>query len=150
MILNNIQLKLMEHSDKTLKFWCIVYQCNRYTIITAISDDETYYQWQTNMIWSELYDKDDEEYTIFWYKNLWFEVIENVNIDEIIGSPFWRWRICMLMKKCNRTLESAWNYDILNNHFDKNPDLYDKNCLEWDDESSKLVLSFLESLSINK
>lgn len=74
-------------ADKTLSFGCKILQCNRISTITSVSDDEEYVFVQSYMVWSELFWQNDEWYEVFWYKNLGFEVVKNVLIDEIIWHP---------------------------------------------------------------
>lgn len=135
MQLTELQLQLMEHSDKTLKFWCIVHS-KGYMIFLRIQEETV---WPREVATCLKYDN-----TICWV--IWFDK------ENIIWNPFWRGRVCMLFANNYR-----WKYknllkiyNTLVFHFNKNPDLYDQTCLEWDDATQKLVLDFLNSLSINK
>lgn len=133
MTLTPLQLQLMEYSDKTLKFW---------TLWIANSSSKQIYKFAWYDKWWN---------TICVSDNLWMnkKYWKFDQAHKIIWNPFWRGRVCMLYHKDDSDTIVDRQSEI-EQHFNKNPDLYDQNCLEWDDETAKLVLDFLNSLSINK
>jgi hypothetical protein len=56
----------------------------------------------------------------------------------------------MLRAKLNIFENDVTRPENLEDHFNKNPELYDMDCLSRPEETQKLVLDFLNSLSINK
>ena len=112
MIKQNMIDKIYETiADKTLNFGCQIMQCNRISTTTSVSRDEQYLFVQTDIIWAELFGKNDEWYEIFWYKNLWFEVVENVWIDEIIWHPVLIWDVLDYLQSNNflsECIEILW------------------------------------------
>lgn len=121
MQLTPLSIQLLEYSNKDLMFG------------TIITDWETYGRY----IKQKSYDIS--------HMILWNNMIKEYDEDiEVIGNPYWRGRICMLSVSWQNIL---W-YARLSNHFHKNPELYDMDCLSRPEETQLLVLSFLQSLWI--
>lgn len=125
MELNYTQLELMKFSDKTLKSGTIIFT-EEYMRFLRIEKSKI--AW--NIATCIKYDN-----TICWI--MWFSE------KQIIWNPFWRWRICMLYHQNDPNILLDLPIELLK-HFENNPDLYDQNCLEWDESTAKIVLSFLE------
>lgn len=138
MTLSQLDLDLMEYSDKTLKFWCIIRHKesdNFIKIFECVKENDWWFLFITSagrIHQEEIYN----DYEIYW-------------------CIFWRGRVCMLYRTYypidvyNKYWEDE-RYTGLQDHFYKNPELYDMDCLSWDDETKSLVLNFLTSLSIKK
>ena len=150
MTLSQLDLELIEYSDNTLKVWTIFTNIHNDICVIIAIDNETQC-WYDEFWWPSRCCWDPYSVWILYTVLGWdtaFEWCTGI-IKKIYGSPFWWGRVCMLE---NLYSWSNWNKKIttLSVHFDKNPELYDMDCLSWDDETKKLVLEFLNSLSINK
>lgn len=143
MKLTDKQLKIMEWSDKTLSFGCIILQCNRHSRITAVQDEEDYFFLQTEMDGNELYGSDDDGYLLWWYKNLWFETCES--LDDIIWHPMTRGRLCYLYDESGENIVSLGILAEIRVKLKKEKDTH-KTVLERSEEVQDLVIAFLETL----
>lgn len=175
MALSQLDLDLMEYSDKTLKMWCLLSfkdeEMNKqywivyiYKYVRQWSSSSEWYDWVKLKKWEmccsnhrsgELY------FIVLWYRKSMYwkpdwewEFISDSLIEKyfnIHGSPFWWGRVCMLNleNRKNWPQDLFRKYDNMECYFNKNPELYDMDCLSWDDETKKLVLDFLISLWIN-
>lgn len=129
MQLTPLALHLLEYSSKEKRNWCIVIE-------------------KSSWIWIYINDSYWIFKNSFWDNDVIF-VNPKLNIIDILGNPYWRGRVCMLYYKDDSDTIADRPTD-LEKHFNKNPELYDMDCLSWDPETQKLVLEFLQSLPINK
>ena len=123
MQLTQLQLDIMKWSDKSLTFWCILWCDNVYKRYIRTDD-----WWHHTCV-----DFDD---VIWWF--YWF------NEPEIIWHPMSRGRLCYLwlLQTCEK-----WSIqEDIYHYFIGNEDLYQQTVLERDEETCKLVLSFLNTL----
>lgn len=145
MQLTPLALQLLEYSNKDLKFWCI------YSVTCDLNWSITH---EEIRIMLDKYDDLEDDFSwdnIEYFDLCSIESYEQANIVHIYWNPFWRWHICMLFVK--QEVQWFWykiDIEKLQSHFNRNPDLYDMDCLSRPEETQQLILDFLNSLQLPK
>ena len=135
--MTDLQLKIMEYSDKTLSFGC------RVIIADYAYNDKQWqmYWWYRNAtIWNE---KLQDNYIL----QDWF--ISRFVVTSIIWHPYWFERLMYLQRSNELNVYAIGSRLRIQKYIDDNQELLTKHCIDRPEEGQKLVLQFLETLPKN-